>query len=130
MQSKNLHLLHHNIFFIRTRQLATDQQHNHNCQWLINAPVYMRGTLLFLLTKNRPSYCIFIILLQVIDNYVISDAIYMITMITTRKHYDTWNILVRPTWCWGGEPERLKKRGRNMVQEQVFLRGEGGGGCI
>ena len=87
----------------------------------------MRGTLLFLLTKNRPSYCIFI-LLQVIDNYVISDAINMITMITTRKH-DTWNILVRPTWCWGGEPEKLKKGGRNMVQEQVFLRGgEGGGG--
>ena len=28
-----------------------------------------------------------------------------------------------------GEPEKLKKGGRNMVQEQVFLRGGGGEGA-
>ena len=55
-----------------------------------NAPGYMRGTFLFLLTKkNRPCYCIFVILLQIIGNDVISDAINMITLITIRKHYDT-----------------------------------------
>ena len=54
---------------------------------------YMRGTLLFLLTKKDPvivfCYCIFVILLQIIGNDVISDAINMITLITIRKHYDT-----------------------------------------
>ena len=53
----------------------------------------MRGTLLFLLTKNGPftvfCYCIFVILLQIIGNDVISDAINMITLITIRNHYDT-----------------------------------------
>ena len=64
-----------------------------NCQSLINAPGYMRGTLLFLLTKNGPftvfCYCIFVILLQIIGNDVISDAINMITLNTIRNHYDT-----------------------------------------
>ena len=51
-----------------------------NCQSLINAPRYMRGTLLFLLAKKiDPAIvfccCIFFILLQIIGNYVISDAI-------------------------------------------------------
>ena len=31
----------------------------------------------------------FVNLLQIIGNYVISDAINMIALITTRKHYDT-----------------------------------------
>ena len=43
--------------------------------------------------KNEPvivfCYCIFVILLQIIGNDVISDAINMITLITIRKHYDT-----------------------------------------
>ena len=64
-----------------------------NCQSLINAPGYIRGTLLFLLTKNNPvtvfCYCIFVILLLIIGNDVISDAINMVTLITIRKHYDT-----------------------------------------
>ena len=34
-------------------------------------------------------YFIFVILLQIIGNDVISDAINMITLITIRKHYDT-----------------------------------------
>ena len=48
----------------------------------------MRGTSLFLLTKSKPCSCISVILLQIIGNYVISDAINMITLINTRKHYD------------------------------------------
>ena len=62
------------------------------CQSLINATGYMRGSLLFLLTKNEPvivfCYFIFVILLQIIGNGVVSDAI-NITLITIRKHYDT-----------------------------------------
>ena len=34
-------------------------------------------------------YFIFVILLQIIGNDVISDAINMITLITIRNHYDT-----------------------------------------
>ena len=34
-------------------------------------------------------YCIFVILLQIIGNDVISDAINMITLNTIRNHYDT-----------------------------------------
>ena len=43
----------------------------------------MRGTLLFLLSKNGPCYCIFVIA------FLLSDAINIITLITTRKRYDT-----------------------------------------
>ena len=51
-------------------------------------------------------YCIFVTLLQIIGNYVISDEINIITLISTSKHYDhqadlgetqialTWRILV------------------------------------
>ena len=47
--------------------------------------------------KKRPCYCIFcycvfVTLLQLNGNYVFSDAINIITLITTRKHYDTYHI--------------------------------------
>ena len=71
-----------------------------HCQRLIIAPGHTRGTL-FLLTRNRPCYCIFI-LLQIIDNYVFSDLINIITQITTRIYYDNWQILVIPTKCFLG----------------------------
>ena len=55
-----------------------------------NAPGYMRNIFVPVDKKrNRPCYCIFVILLQTIGNYVISDAINMITLVTIRKHYDT-----------------------------------------
>ena len=47
--------------------LSSIKMHAHcNCQKLINAPGYMKGTLLFLLTKNRPCYCIFVIVFLLI----------------------------------------------------------------
>ena len=85
----------------------------------INAPGYMRGTLLFLLTKNRPCYCIFVNLFQIIVNYVISDAINMITLITTRKNLGEthimlpWRILVYNIVCI------------NQVEFSVFITEKG-----
>ena len=40
-------------------------------------------------------YCVFVILLRLIGNYVSSDAMNMISVITARKH-NTYQILVRP----------------------------------
>ena len=54
------------IALLLRKELDIDINKECPCQRLINAPDYMRRTSLFLLTKNRPCYCIFVIVFLLI----------------------------------------------------------------